>query len=454
MTNAQRLYGGTDAQSAEGVVNGQVPVAVYGLGKMGLPLAAALAERMGDVVGVDVDESVVDAVNAGESHVENEPGLDDLVRETVEDGALRATTDGRHAATHARVHVVVVPTKLHDGAQPDLDIVRAVIRQVATGLDAGDAVFVESTVPPGTCRDVVEPLLADESGLDRDDFGVAFCPERTSSGRALRDIRGAYPKVVGGTDPKATQTARHFYQAVTDNEVIPVNDATTAEAVKVFEGVYRDVNIALANELGRVSEQLGIDGLEAISVANTQPYCEIHDPGPGVGGHCIPFYPHFVTSAVDIDTPLIRTARSVNESMPGYTAELVSDLLEANGKRVDDATVLLLGVTYRPGVKETTHTPTLPLARRLHQLGASVAAADPLVDETALDGNPATYHSLDTVESLAPDAIVVVTPHEEFETLEWTAFGDAVVLDARAGLDGPHGAYRLGDGRRSVGGDE
>ncbi|WP_136590419.1 nucleotide sugar dehydrogenase [Salinigranum halophilum] len=452
MTNAHSLYGGTDGQLTDDIANGRVQVAVYGLGKMGLPLAAALAERTGDVVGVDVDESVVEAVNAGESHVANEPGLADLVHETVDDGSLRATTDGKRAAANASVHVVVVPTKLHEGARPDLDIVRAVTRQVAAGLDAGDAVFLESTVPPGTCRDVVEPLLATESGLAPEAFGVAFCPERTSSGRALRDIRGAYPKVVGGTDPRATRTAQRFYEAVTDNEVIPVSDAATAEAVKVFEGVYRDVNIALANELGRVSERLEIDGREAIDVANTQPYCEIHDPGPGVGGHCIPFYPHFLMSAVDTDTPLIRTARSVNESMPGYTAGLVSDLLEAAGRRVDDATVLLLGVTYRPGVAETTHTPALPLARRLDQLGAAVAVADPLVEPAVLDESPATHLPLETVESLAPDAVVVVTPHEEFESLDWSAFGDAVVLDARDGLDSPQGTHTLGNGRRSDGG--
>lgn len=429
------------------LTTGAVTVVVYGLGKMGLPLAAVIADRMGDVVGVDVDEAVVDAVNDGASPVENEPGLDALVERTVERGALRATTDGEAAASAATVHVVIVPTKLTAEERADRSIVRGVTRQVGAGLDPGDAVFVESTVPPGTCADLVEPLLAAESGLPADAFGVAFCPERTSSGRAIRDIRGAYPKVVGGTDPPATRAARRFYDALTDNDVVTVSDATTAESVKLFEGVYRDVNIALANELGRVGEAVGVDAREAIEVANTQPFCEIHDPGPGVGGHCIPFYPHFLMQAVGVDTPLLRTARTVNESMPHHTARVVADRLDAAGTDVEGATVLLLGATYRPGVRETTHTPTWPLARRLDALGASVSVVDPLVGEDALADVPATFLPMGMVEALEPDAVVVVTPHEAFETLDWDALDDAVVVDARDGLDAPADAWTIGDGR-------
>lgn len=416
------------------------PVAVYGLGRMGLPLAAVIADRVGNVVGVDIDSSVVRAVNDGDSPIPNEPGLDELVARTVRTGALRATTDASAAAHHARAHVVIVPTTVSDH-EPSLDALEAAVESIGAGLAAGDAVFVECTVPPGTCRDLVTPRLEDVSGLDRSSFGVAFCPERTSSGRAIRDIRGAYPKVVGGTDGAATAAARRFYRRVTDAEIHAVADATTAEAVKLFEGMYRDVNIALANELGRVAESLGIDGRETIAVANGQPYCEIHDPGPGVGGHCIPYYPWFLMDATERPTPLLRTARAVNESMPTHTVERLTDLVAA------EATVLLLGVSYRPGVAGTDHSPAIPIARELAERGRHVMACDPHVSAADRPELPARWVSLDEASDVTADAVCVVTPHEAFESLDWAAFEDTPVLDARDGVDGLETAVTIGDGR-------
>jgi UDP-N-acetyl-D-mannosaminuronic acid dehydrogenase len=434
------LYAGSGGSTPE-----DTTVAVYGLGKMGLPLAAAMADATGDVIGVDVDEAVVRTVSAGECHVNNEPGLPDLVEKAVARDRLDATTDGAAAAASAAVHVIVVPTTLDAAERPDLSTVEAVLEAIAEGLGPGDTVVVESTVPPGTCRDVVEPRLAAESGLDPGAFGVAFCPERTSSGRALRDIRGAYPKVVGATDPATTRAVSRLYRAVTDAEVITVSDATTAEAVKLFEGAYRDVNIALANELGRASESLGIDGREAIAVANTQPYCDVHDPGPGVGGHCIPYYPHFLMDEVESPTPLLRTGRRVNEAMPAHTAARIVELLRRDGVPPAAARVALLGVTYRPGVAETTHTPTRPLAQRLDALGVTVLVADPLVSEAAVDGMAGTWVRVDDVLDRDPDLVAIVTPHEAFETLDWGTV-DATVLDARDGVDAVPDAPTIGDG--------
>ena len=282
---APPLYGSDRSERAqrEAFDRGEYPVAVYGLGKMGLPIATVFAETTGAVTGVDIDDSVVDAVNDGACHVQNEPGLDEAVAGVVADGSLRATTDGVAAAGDARIHVVIVPTLITEDHLPDTGVVTSVARDIARGLSPGDLVCVESTLPPGTCRDILAPLLRFESGLDADEFGLAFCPERTSSGRALADVRGSHPKVVGGVDAESTRAAATVYDELTSNEVIPVSDTTTAEAVKVFEGLYRDVNIALANELARFTDELGIDVREAIGVANTQPYCDIHDPGPGVG---------------------------------------------------------------------------------------------------------------------------------------------------------------------------
>jgi UDP-N-acetyl-D-mannosaminuronic acid dehydrogenase len=425
--------------------SGQVPVAVYGLGKMGLPLAAVYADVSGNVVGADVDPEVVEAVNSGECHVKREPELPELVAETVETGAFEATDEPAAAADRAAIHVVIVPTPITDDHEADLSILKSVAGEIGSGLDPGDFVIVECTVPPRTCEDVLKPLLEDAAG--HDEFGLAFCPERTSSGRALEDIRGAYPKVVGGVDDEATRVARLVYGEITDNDVLAVSDATTAEAVKVFEGLYRDVNIALANELATLTDEMGIDVNEAIETANTQPFCDIHTPGVGVGGHCIPYYPYFVIDGFETDSPMLETAREVNDSMPHFAVETLTRELDAEGKRPEDATIAVLGLTYRAGVEETRASPAEPIAERLSDLGAEVLAVEPMLDDA--DGFDAELVSQNKIYDREPDAVVLVTPHGEFEDLSWDRFDPLVVVDGRQSLDladTDHRVYTIGSG--------
>ena len=263
------LYGSDVAEDRQrsAFLSGETPVAVYGLGKMGLPLAAVYADVTGNVVGADVDPDVVETVDHGNCHVEREPGLPELVSDLHDRGALRAVAEPAEAAAEAAIHVLIVPTPITDDNEPDLSILRAATRSVAEGLSPGDVVVVECTVPPGTTDGMVRETLLEESGLEAGEFGLVFCPERTSSGRALEDIRGAYPKVVGGVDAESRRVAGLVYGEINDEGVLPVSDATTAEAVKVFEGLYRDVNIALANELGRFADEMDIDVREAIETA-------------------------------------------------------------------------------------------------------------------------------------------------------------------------------------------
>ncbi|WP_416841512.1 nucleotide sugar dehydrogenase [Haloferax sp. DFSO52] len=428
---------------------GSVPVAVYGLGKMGLPLAGVYAQSSGNVVGVDINDTVVRGVNDGECHVAKEPGLPELIAEQVERGALRATTESVEAAKSATVHVIIVPTPLTDDREPDLAAFEAVLDSIALGLKPGDMVIVECTVPPGTSSELVVPHLEAKSGVSRSEFGVAFCPERTASGRALRDITESHPKIVGGVDAEATRVASLIYGELTTNDVIAVSDATTAESVKLFEGVYRDVNIALANELARAGDDLGIDVRETIDAANTQPYSHIHEPGPGVGGHCIPWYPYFITSRVSEEMPLLLTARAVNDSMPAFTADKLRDELTRVGRSIDGATVAVLGVTYRPGVAETRATPAAGVIDRLRELGATVLAVDPMLDDELVASFGATPVSLADLSNHALDAVVMVTPHEEFADIEWGDFDDLVVVDGRDTLgDIGHSVYTIGGGQR------
>ncbi len=436
-----QLYGSpADATRVRaGFRSGELPVAVYGLGKMGLPLAAVFADVSGNVIGADIDRSVVESVNDGDCHVVGEPGLSELVDKTVERGALRAVSDPREAAAEAAMHVIIVPTLLTEHNQPDLSTVLAVVDDIAAGLTPGDLVVVESTVPPRTCADVIAPQLADKSGLDPGEFGVAFCPERTASGRALVDIRESYPKIVGGVDEASTRAAEAVYSEVTENDVIAMSDATTAEAVKVFGGVYRDVNIALANEFATYADELGIDVREAIHASNSQPNSHILEPGPGVGGHCIPVYPYFLLNRFDVYSPVIRMARAVNDNMATFTVRRLREALEAGGRELHESTVLVLGVTYRAGVAETRNSPAIRIIQLLSDLGATVYAVDPLVDD--LDG--VELVAQDEATALDLDGVVLVTDHEAFETFEWASFDGLEVVDTRGVLDLSGTTHRL-----------
>lgn len=451
--SVSQLYG-TDVPERvqrEAFTSGDVPVAVYGLGKMGLPLASVYAEVSGNVRGADVDPGVVETINDGECHVKREPGLAPLVADLVEDDALRATTDPAQAATDASIHVVIVPTPITDEKEPDLSILESVLSDIGTGLSEGDLVAIECTVPPRTTEQTATSILVAESGLSVGEFGLAFCPERTSSGRALEDIRGAYPKVIGGVDDESTRVAKLIYGEINSEGVLPVSDATTAEAVKVFEGLYRDVNIGLANELAALTDELGIDVNEAIDVANTQPYCDIHDPGPGVGGHCIPFYPYFVIDPFEGETKLLETAREVNDGMPGFTVGKLREEFHAEGTSLAEASVLILGLTYRPGVEEIRASPSIDIASELTAAGADVYGVDPLLDDTSAFDLESI--ALADVYDQAFDAVVLVTPHDDFDEIRWEDMqrdgGQLVVIDGRDTLEllgSDHRVYTIGSG--------
>jgi UDP-N-acetyl-D-mannosaminuronic acid dehydrogenase len=448
------LYGNEADERSQRVafLRGEVPVAVHGLGNLGLPVAAVWAETTGNVVGVDVDETVAGTVDAGEVPYDHEPGLAELVSDLVDRGALRATADPSEVT--AGIHVVVVPTLLSDDETPDLSALDAAAVNIGEVLRPGDTVCVESTMPPGTAADELLGTLSETSELDPWEFGLAACPERMSSGRALDDLRGEYPRVVGGVDEESARVAELVYDEVVDNEVVRVPDARTAECVKVFEGVYRDVNIALANELARMAADLGVDVDAAIDAANTQPYCDIHAPGPGVGGHCIPYYPHFLTATAGNEADLVPTARRVNEEMPVFTVRRLAERLLDHDVGVERATVAVLGLTYRPGVAETRKSPARDIAAVLSRLGTTVYGVDPLLDEAAVTGFEVTLVDADRLVDLSAtlDAAVVVTPHREFDDLRWESMEPMVVLDGRDGLDighTHHDVFTLADGRET-----
>lgn len=453
---ADRVDSPVDARFEGRTLDGTT-IAVYGLGKMGLPLAAVLADHGARTIGVDVDDAVVDAVNEGTCPVENEPGLPELVDEyadrssTASDGrreataatagSLTATADGAGAASDADAMIALVPTVLDDEGRPDLSPLMAVASDVREGVEPGDLVITESTLPPGTTAgqfaDAVSPDGL-EAGVD---FGIAHCPERTASGRVLRDLTGSYPKIVGGLSEEGTAAVAALYETFNEPGVHPVESPTAAEAVKVFEGVYRDANIALANELARACEHWGISASETFEAANGQPYCHLHTPGCGVGGHCIPVYPHFVADRAP-GTELVETARGVNEEMPTHTVALLETLLSDAGRDLSEATVLVLGVTYRAGVRETRYAPAIDVFEILRGEGAEVLAHDPLLSlETIRELGAKPVEEVDGahVYGHGVDGLVLVTGHGEYGDLDLDGLADGmrtpVLVDGRNFFD-------------------
>jgi nucleotide sugar dehydrogenase len=421
-------------------------VAVVGAGKMGLPLCAQFADHGWHVIAVDVQQAVVDAINEGRSHVAEEPGLAELVATAHAGGRLRATTDGAAAARDADVVVLIVPVMLDDEQQPDYRFMDAAVDSVAPGLNRGSTVIFETTLPVGDTRARYGKRLTAATGLELDrELFVAFSPERLFSGAALRNL-ATYPKLVGGLGPASTARAAAFYDAVLDVEIVAMSSAEAAEFAKLADTTYRDVNIALANEFARYAERVGVDALEVIAAANSQPYSHIHQPGLGVGGHCIPVYPHFLLSRAP-ELELVATSRRVNDAQVGLA---VAALQMALGS-LDGVEVLVLGLTYREGVRELAYSRAMPLIDRLAFHGATVRAWDPLLtdEETARCG-ARPWHWGEPAPGVR--AIVTQTADAAFRDLDFAWFpGLELLLDGRNSLRDlprPGGVAYLGVGVR------
>ena len=356
-------------------------IAVVGLGHIGLPLAVQYATRGHSVVGADINPRIVDAINRGESpHLDEEALIEGVPRVSAA-GNLRATTNTREAVQGAEAVVVIVPVVVDAARQIDFGHIDAATREIALGLQPRTLVLYETTLPVGTTRDRFGSMLAEGSGLELDDgFFLAFSPERVLVGRVFLDLR-RYPKIVGGTSEESGRRAVAFYQAVLDEgtEVRPVANAETAEMTKLAETTYRDVNVALANEYARYAARRGIDVLEVIGAANSQPYSFIHQPGVGVGGHCIPVYPHFLFNG-DPDLRLPPMARAINEEMAAWTVALAEERIGS----LQGEPVVVLGIAYRADVREDAFSSAFRLRDVLKSSGARVYGHDPYFTEEHL----------------------------------------------------------------------
>ena len=428
-------------------------IAVIALGKIGLPLAVQFADMGHEVVGVDVQQAVVDKVNAGIEPFPGEAHLQEKLSELVPAGKLRATTDYSDAIPGTDAIVIVVPLFVNDETwQPDFGWMEAATRSFSEHLTPGTLISYETTLPVGTTRNRWKPMIEEISGLtEGKDFHLVFSPERVLTGRVFADLR-KYPKLVGGLSEEGTRKGIDFYEQVLTfderpdlpqgNGVWDMGSAEAAEMAKLAETTYRDVNIGLANQFGKFAAANGIDVHKVIDASNSQPYSHIHRPGIAVGGHCIPVYPRLYLYT-DPDATIVRTAREANMTMPEYAIALAEGALgDLKGRRV-----VVLGASYRGRVKEPAFSGIFPTVDGLRARGAEVLVHDPMyTDEELAKYGFTPYHLGDPVE-----AAILQADHPEYLELAPSDLpGIAVIVDGRGALDPARWegvAYRsIGDG--------
>jgi UDP-N-acetyl-D-glucosamine dehydrogenase len=396
-------------------------IGIVGLGYVGLPLAVAFAEAGDEVVGFDTDPRKVEGLNAGRSHVEDIP--DDSLSPLSD--RLLATSNQADLASCEAI-VICVPTPLTGSREPDLTYMLESATMLSGVLQPEQLVVLESTTYPGTTRERLLPIL-EESGLSAGrDFHLAFSPERIDPGRTDFTVRTT-PKLVGGLTPACAVRAEALYSRICD-EVVVLSTPEAAELTKLLENIFRSVNIALVNELAQLCDRLGIDVWEVVDAAATKPFGFMRfDPGPGMGGHCLPvdpFYLAFKAREHDFYPEFIELAGKVNQTQPAFCVERISRALNDAGKPVKGSKVLLLGVSYKAGVGDVRESPALAIARLSADLGAEVSYHDPHVPHLADLG----LDSVDLVEGLAAaDAVAIVTAHPDLDYEKVVAAASLVV---------------------------
>ncbi|GLB58980.1 nucleotide sugar dehydrogenase [Cytobacillus sp. NCCP-133] len=376
-------------------------ICVVGLGYIGLPTSAMFAKTGFEVVGVDINENAVSLLNRGEIHIE-ELGLGELVKKVVREDRLRAAT----LPEHADVFIIAVPTPNYPDHTANLEYVKSATESILPFLKKGDVVIVESTIPPRTIDDFVAPIIQAEGWNVGVDIFLAHCPERVLPGRILIELV-ENTRIVGGINDISAQKAAQVYNSFVTGEII-VTSAVTAEMSKLMENTYRDVNIALANELAKISDKLGINALEVIELANRHPRVNLHQPGPGVGGHCLAVDPYFIIEKAPDESPLIINARRINNSMPEFVIRHVDKIVESGGK------IAVFGLTYKGNIDDIRESPAMDVLSLLQERNYNLSIYDPHVKQAQVNFKLSTFdEAIDQA-----DCILILTDHNEFKGLD------------------------------------
>jgi UDP-N-acetyl-D-mannosaminuronic acid dehydrogenase len=412
-----------------------VKVSILGLGYIGLPTAAVLASRQVEVVGVDINEHAVSTINKGEIHIV-EPELDILVRSAVKTGHLRATQQ----VEKSDAFLIAVPTPFKGDYEPDLSYIETAAKAIAPVLVKGNLVILESTSPVGATEkminwmeqenpDLVFPRFG-EDGLNTD-ISVAHCPERVLPGRVVRELV-ENDRVIGGVTDHCAVRAKEIYQIFVQGECV-LTDCRTAELCKLVENSYRDVNIAFANELSLISDRVGVDVWELISLSNRHPRVNILQPGPGVGGHCIAVDPWFIVNSAPDLSRLISTAREVNDNKPNFVISNVKKIIDTVDCLIHEVSIACLGISFKADIDDLRESPALDIVVSLSQIGVNqIYVVEPHIDSlpSILSDSNITLCDLDTA-IYQSDVVVLLVDHSQFRVIDKSHFKGKPLIDTR-----------------------
>ena len=423
-------------------------ICVIGLGYIGLPTASTFANHGVHVTGIDSNLDVVKSLQSGKVHI-FEPGLNEVVQRAIQSGNLQISQN----IVTADVFIIAVPTPFYDGKKADMRFVDAAAESIVPVLRKGNLVVLESTSPPLTTRERVLPIL-EKSGLKAGkDFLLAYSPERVLPGKIMDELIHN-SRVIGGIDEASAETGRDLYKIFVEGEIF-TTDSTTSEMVKLMENTYRDINIAIANEFSRLADRFGVDVWEAISIANKHPRVKILNPGPGVGGHCISVDPWFLVEKAPDITPLINTARNVNDQQPDFVISLVERVMG----HLKSKKIAVLGLAFKPDVDDLRESPAVEVAEKLFKAGAEVVACEPFKPDFKIDGVTIKASLEEVVKSA--DAVMFLVGHTQFKSLRPSELqnitSSRIIIDCvdaldwkkvdnrQAWLDAGFKVFRLGD---------
>ena len=410
-------------------------VSIIGLGYIGLPTAAILTSKGVSVIGVDIDQNTVDIINKGEIHI-IEPELDVLVRKAVDRNLLRATIK----AEKADVFMIAVPTPFKGENKPDLSYIKSAAKAIASVLEKGNLIILESTSPVGATEKMIEWMREERTDLSFPKFGddklkvdiaVAHCPERVLPGQVVRELV-ENDRIIGGVTTQCAERARELYKIFVEADCL-ITDCRTAELSKLVENSFRDVNIAFANELSLICDKLDINVWELIKLANRHPRVNILQPGPGVGGHCIAVDPWFIVDSAPDEAKLIRTARLVNDSKPLFVLNKVNQAVQAIGKDTSKLSIACLGLAFKPDIDDLRESPALSIARKIGAIGfSSIFLVEPNINRipSGFDSDNIELIGLERAIKSA-DIIVLLVDHASFKSMDLSLLSGKQVIDTR-----------------------
>ena len=405
-----------------------IKFSIFGIGNIGLPLACIFAS-IGEVVAADIDKKKVELINNGISPLPNENLVPKLLKKYVKEGRIKATTDLEYAAKNSNVKIIIVPLILDKNNKPDLSNVVSVSKIIGKNLKRKDLVIVSTTMPIGATKNIVGKILEKESKLKMgEDFYLVYAPERAMNPHVIEDLTEKWHQIIGGVNRKSAEIAKNIYKKINKKGVIVVKNCETAEMIKLMEGIYRYTNIALANEVAILCEKFKIDFIEVMENFNLVPYYNLHKATIGVGGHCIPVYPHFILDHVN-EPDLINPSIKINKSMPEHAIEIIENYFGS----LKNKKIAVLGLSYKGNVKEDRFSPTYDILKLLKKRKSKVYINDPFYSKEELE-QKTKVEFIDIKNINSMDGIIVATDHDYFKKIEFNG-NIKFVFDGKSFLD-------------------